>query len=47
MKKKIVLMSLMIAALVSVFAISAFAEDIVVSKTESEEYGTIIQLNAM
>ena len=46
MKKKIFLISFMIVALLSVFAISAFAEEIIVSKTESEEYGTIIQLNA-
>ena len=46
MKKKIFLMVSMVAALVCVFAISAFAEEIVVSKTESAEYGTVIQLNA-
>ena len=46
MKKKICLMSLMIVALICVLAVSAFAEDIVVSKTESEEYGTVIQLNS-
>lgn len=46
MKKKIFLISLMIVALLSVFAISAFAEDIVASKTENEEYGTVIQLSA-
>ena len=46
MKKKVFLMSLMVVALFVVFAISAFAEDIIVSKTESAEYGTVIQLNA-
>ena len=46
MKRKVFLMSLMIMALVCVLAISAFAEDIIVSKTESDEYGTVIQLNA-
>ena len=46
MKKKIFLIGFMVVALLSVFAISAFAEEIIVSKTESEEYGTIIQLNA-
>ena len=46
MKRKVFLMSLMIVALVCVLAISAFAEDIIVSKTESDEYGTVIQLNA-
>ena len=44
--KKIFLVSIMIFVLLSVFAISAFAEDIIVSKTESEEYGTVIQLSA-
>ena len=46
MKKKIILIPLMIMVFLSVFAISVFAEDIVVSKTQSEEYGTVIQLNA-
>lgn len=46
MKRKIILIALMIMVFLSVFAISAFAEDIVVSKTQSEEYGTVIQLNA-
>lgn len=45
MKKKLFLMAFMVLMLVLAFAISAFAQDIV-SKTESEEYGTIIQLNA-
>ncbi len=44
--KKLFSMSLMIVALVCVFAISVFADDIVVNKTESAEYGTVIQLNA-
>ena len=44
--KRLFLTSLMIMALVCVFAISVFAEDIAFTKTESEEYGTIIQLNA-
>ena len=44
--KKIFLMSFLMLALLSVFAVTAFAEDIVVSKTENEEYGTVIQLNA-
>ena len=44
--KKILLTSLMVVALLCVLAISVFAEDIVVSKTESVEYGTVIQLNA-
>ena len=39
-------MCLMIAALAIVFTFSAFAEEIIVSKTESEEYGTVIQLSA-
>ena len=46
MKKKLFLMCLMIAALAIVFTVSAFAEGITVSKTESEEYGTVIQLSA-
>lgn len=46
MKKKLFLITLMIVALISVFTISAFADEIIVSKTESEELGTIIQLNA-
>ena len=46
MKKKIFLVSLMAVALVCIFAISVFAEDIIASKTESEEYGTVIQLSA-
>ena len=45
MKKKIFLISFMILALVSVFAISIFADDVVVSKTESAEFGTVIQLS--
>ena len=44
--KKILLTSLMVVALLCVLAIAVFAEDIVVSKTESVEYGTVIQLNA-
>ena len=36
----------MVVALVFALAISAFAEEIVVSKTESAEHGTIIKLNA-
>ena len=44
--KKIIFVGLMVAALVCLLAFTAFAEDIVVSKTESEEYGTVIQLNA-
>ena len=46
MKKKLTLMCLMMVVLAIVFAISAFAEEIIVSKTESEEYGTVIQLSA-
>ena len=46
MKKKIFLISLMVVALVLTLAISAFAEEIIVSKTESAEHGTIIELNA-
>lgn len=46
MKKKLFLITLMMVALISVFTISAFADEIIVSKTESEELGTIIQLNA-
>ncbi len=46
MKKRIFLISVMIVALALALAISAFAEEIISSKTESEEYGTIIQLNA-
>lgn len=46
MKKKLFLMCLMMAVLAIVFAISAFAEEIIFSKTESEEYGTVIQLSA-
>ena len=45
MKKKILLMALMVVAVIALFAISAFAEGIIVSKTESEEYGTVIQLS--
>lgn len=44
--KKILLTSLMLAALLCLLAISVFAEDIVVSKTENAEYGTVIQLSA-
>ncbi len=46
MKKKIFFMSLMIVALICVLAISVFADDRIVSKTENEEYGTVIQLNS-
>ena len=46
MKKKLLLTCLMISLLVIVFAVSAFAEEIIVSKTVSEEYGTVIQLSA-
>ncbi len=46
MKKRMLLMSVMIVALMCLLAISAFAEEIISSKTESDEYGTIIQLNA-
>ena len=45
MKKKLLLMMLMVVAAIAVFAISAFAEGIIASKTESEEYGTVIQLS--
>ena len=38
-------MATLIAVLVFAFALTAFADDIIVSKTESDEYGTIIQLN--
>ncbi|MBO5091863.1 MAG: leucine-rich repeat domain-containing protein [Clostridia bacterium] len=46
MKKKILLTALMVVAFIFAFVVSAFAEDIVVSRTESEEYGTVIQLSA-
>lgn len=46
MKRKVFLTALMVMALMSIFAISVFAEEIVVSKTESAEYGTVIQLSA-
>lgn len=46
MKKKLLLMCVMVVALLSVFTISTFAQELIASKTESEEYGTIIQLNA-
>ena len=36
----------MIVMLMCVLAISAYAEDIIASKTESEEYGTVIKLNS-
>ena len=45
MKKKIFLVSLMIAVFFVVFAMSAFADEIVVLRTDSEEYGTVIQLS--
>ena len=45
MKKKLFLVTLMVAFLICIFAISVFAEGIVVQKTESAEYGTVIQLN--
>lgn len=46
--KKFLLITLMIAMLLGVFAVCAFAADdsIIVSKTVDEEYGTIIQLSA-
>ena len=46
MKKKLLLMATLIAVLVFAFALTAFADDIIVSKTESDVYGTVIQLNA-
>ena len=46
MKKKLFLMSLIMVAFVCIFAISAFADDIIAQKTESAEYGTVIRLNA-
>ena len=46
MKKKLLLMFALVTALVFVFALTAFADDIIVSKTESDVYGTVIQLNA-
>lgn len=46
MKKKFFLMCVMIVALICMFTISAFADEIIVSKTENDEYGTIIQLSA-
>ena len=46
MKKKLLLMAALVTALVFAFALTAFADDIIVSKTESEEYGTVIQLSA-
>lgn len=44
MKKRILFIALMVIAFVCAFAITAFAEDIIVSKTENDVYGTIIQL---
>ena len=46
--KKFLLITLMVAMLLGVFAVCAFAADdsIIVSKTVDEEYGTIIQLSA-
>ena len=46
MKKKVLLISIMMVVLACMLAISAFADDIIASKTESEEYGTVIQLNS-
>lgn len=46
MKKKIFLVALMISVLALMLAITSFANDIVVSRTEDAEYGTVIQLNA-
>ena len=46
MKKKLLLMCLMIAVLTVLLAVAAFAEEIEVVKTESEEYGTVIRLSA-
>ena len=46
MKKKVFLMLLLTAVMLCVLSISVFAEDIIVSKIESAEYGTVIQLNA-
>ena len=46
MKKKLFLIGLITVAMLIVFATSVFAEDIIVSKKESDEYGTVIQLNA-
>ncbi len=46
MKKKLFLMSLIMVAFACIFAISAFADDIIAQKTESAEYGTVIRLNA-
>ena len=45
MKKKIILISIMILALACMLAVTSFANDIIASKTESEEYGTVIQLS--
>ena len=44
--KKVLLICFMIVALFLLFTISTFAEDIIVSRTDSEEYGTVIQLSA-
>ena len=44
MKKKLLLMAVLVAVLVCVFTVSAFAAD-VVEKTEDETYGTVIKLN--
>lgn len=44
--KKLLTICFMIVALLGIFAISALAEEIVVSKTENTDYGTVIQLNA-
>ena len=46
MKKKIFLVALMISVLALMLAITSFASDIVVSRTEDAEYGTVIQLKA-
>ena len=46
MKKKLLLISLMIATLLVAFSVSAFAADIVAAKTEDATYGTVIKLNA-
>ena len=46
MKKRILLTCLMIVALVCLLTVTAFAEDIINAKTESAEYGTVIQLKS-
>ena len=46
MKRKALLISIMMVALVCMLAVSALADDLIANKTESDEYGTIIQLSS-